>query len=394
MNARADRQIVSQRSGLPFRAIGRRIAIEVFIMFGPLLIAMTVLAALLTLWPLILRKSIAENASSEMDFYKGQLSDIERDIERGLLPSAEAEASRTEIARRLLGLQKEQGFFKPFQDNATQRKLALLLGLVMLPVVGVGLYGIYGNPTLKDMPLASREDIGREDLGNESQAIAKAVARIEADLAAAPDNLKAWSTLAPVYMRLGRFQDAVTAYGKILALTGEDAMLRALLGEAKVAAANGIITDEAKQDFLKAIAKDPSVAMAQFYLGLAVEQAGDTAKAIALYEALLDSVADRPQWVTAIKARLAKLKGEPPAPAGTQADQEMILGMVSRLAARLEKEGGTAEEWGRLIRSYVVLGKRDDAEQALAKALAALKADQGATHLLQALARETGLSWR
>jgi cytochrome c-type biogenesis protein CcmH len=389
MNARADRQIVSQRSGLPFRAIGRRIAIEVFIMFGPLLIAMTVLAALLTLWPLILRKSIAENASSEMDFYKGQLSDIERDIERGLLPSAEAEASRTEIARRLLGLQKEQGFFKPFQDNATQRTLALLLGLVVLPVVGVGLYGIYGNPTLKDMPLASRED-----LGNESQAIAKAVARIEADLAAAPDNLKAWSTLAPVYMRLGRFQDAVTAYGKILALTGEDAMVRALLGEAKVAAANGIITDEAKQDFLKAIAKDPSVAMAQFYLGLAVEQAGDTAKAIALYEALLDSVADRPQWVKAIKARLAKLKGEPSAPAGTQADQEMILGMVSRLAARLEKEGGTAEEWGRLIRSYVVLGKRDDAEQALAKARAALKADQGATHLLQSLAHETGLSWR
>ena len=389
MNARADRPIVSRLSGLPFRAIGRLIATEDFIMFGPLLIAMTVLAALLTLWPLILRKSIAENASSEMDFYKGQLSDIERDIERGLLPVAEAQASRAEIARRLLGLQKEQGFFKPFQDNATQRKLALALGLVVLPLVSVGLYGIYGNPTLKDMPLASREDVG-----NESQTIAKAVARIEADLAAAPDNLKAWSTLAPVYMRLGRFQDAVTAYGKILSLTGEDAMVRALLGEAKVAAANGIITDEAKQDFLKAIAKDPSVAMAQFYLGLAVEQAGDAPKAIALYEALLDTVADRPEWVKAIKARLAKLKGEPPAEATAQADQEMILGMVSRLAARLEKEGGTAEEWARLIRSYTVLGKRDDAEQALAKARAALKADQGAIQLLQSLAHETGLSWR
>jgi cytochrome c-type biogenesis protein CcmH len=220
------------------------------------------------------------------------------------------------------------------------------------------------------------------------------VARIEANLAASPDNLKAWSTLAPVYMRLGRFQDAVTAYGKILALTGEDAMVRALLGEAKVAAANGIITDEAKQDFLKAIAKDPSVAMAQFYLGLAVEQAGDAPKAIALYEALLDTVADRPEWVKAIKARLAKLKSEPPAEATAQADQEMILGMVSRLAARLEKEGGSAEDWARLIRSYTVLGKRDDAEQALASARNAFKTDQGATQQLQALARETGLSWR
>lgn len=358
-------------------------------MFGPLLIAMTVLAALLTLWPLILRKSIAENSSSEMDFYKGQLADIERDIERGLLPLAEAEASRTEIGRRLLGLHKEQGFFKPFQDNARHRWLALVLGLVLLPVLSVGLYGIYGNPSLKDMPLASREDIG-----NETQAIAKAIARIEADLAASPDNLKAWSTLAPVYMRLGRFQDAVTAYGKILTLNGEDATLRALLGEAKVAVANGIITDDAKQDFMTAIASDPSVTMAQYYLGLAVEQSGDASKAIALYEALLDTVADRPQWAKAIKARLARLKGEPPPEASLQADQEMIAGMVKNLAARLKSQGGSAEEWARLIRSYAVLGKRDDAEQALASARQAFNADQSAIRHLQAIANELGLTWR
>jgi cytochrome c-type biogenesis protein CcmH len=72
----------------------------------------------------------------------------------------------------------------------------------------------------------------------------------------------------------------------------------------------------------------------------------------------------------------------------------MILGMVSRLAARLEKEGGSAEEWARLIRSYTVLVKRDDAEQALASARSAFKTDQDATQQLQALARETGLSWR
>ena len=50
----------------------------------------------------------------------------------------------------------------------------------------------------------------------------------------------------------------------------------------------------------------------------------------------------------------------------------MIETMVQGLADRLAKQGGSAEEWGRLIRAYSVLHEQDKARDALASARKAL----------------------
>jgi cytochrome c-type biogenesis protein CcmH len=359
-------------------------------MFWALLIGMTVLAALLTLWPLIFRTAIADNASSEIDFYLTQLSEVERDIERGQLPRAEAEAARAEMGRRLIGLEKEKSTLSPLHTDAALRRMALIVGLLVLPLLSALLYSVYGRPTLKDMPLASREDVAPE-----GDKIGQAIAKIEADIVRNPDNLKAWTVLAPVYMQLGRFKDAVFAYGKILQIGGENATHRAHLAEAKVAVANGTVTDDAKRDFAQALSADPSLSIAEFYLALGVEQAGDDAQAITLYESLLEKVSDRPNWAKVIKGKIAALKNEPVQPeAKPSADADMILGMVSRLAARLESEGGSVEDWVRLIRSYSALAKGEDAAKALAKARTIFAKDEAATSQLQSIAKQTGLSWR
>ena len=358
------------------------------------LIAMTVLAAFLTLWPLVLRTSIPDNSRSEIDFYLTQLSEVERDIERGQLPRAEADAARAEIGRRLIGLQKEKTARHPFLDKPQHRWLALGFGLLLLPLSSAALYSLYGYPGLKDMPLASREDVD-----NEVDPITTAIARIEADIVANPENLKAWSTLAPVYLRLGRYPDAVIAYRKILQIKGEDASTRAHLGEAQVAAANGLVTQEAKANLTQAFEADPSLSMAQYYLALGIEQSGDIAKAIAIYESVLEKVADRPNWVKVIKTKIAGLKNEAPPEQEKNAnpapaDNEMILGMVARLAARLESEGGSVDDWVRLIRSYSVIAKKLEAEQALDNARKQFANDTSATAQLQSIAREFGLNGR
>ena len=104
-----------------------------------------------------------------------------------------------------------------------------------------------------------------------------------------------------------------------------------------------------------------------------------------------------------LRARLAALKGEPEggAPGGVPAaqagggftpeQQEMIKGMVAQLAARLEQNGGSAEEWARLIRAYSVLHETDKARDALAAARKAFASDAAATTNFGALARELGL---
>ena len=69
------------------------------------LAGMAAVAVLAALWPVLRPSSASANAdaaSSEARFYKAQLEEIRRDVERGLLPQSEAESARAEAARRLI----------------------------------------------------------------------------------------------------------------------------------------------------------------------------------------------------------------------------------------------------------------------------------------------------
>ncbi len=73
------------------------------------LAGMAACAVLAALWPL-LRPSPpmkADPAANEAAFYKAQLEEIRRDVERGLLPQGEAESARAEAARRLIAAASE-----------------------------------------------------------------------------------------------------------------------------------------------------------------------------------------------------------------------------------------------------------------------------------------------
>ncbi|MGB7616345.1 MAG: c-type cytochrome biogenesis protein CcmI, partial [Pseudolabrys sp.] len=54
---------------------------------------------------------------------------------------------------------------------------------------------------------------------------------------------------------------------------------------------------------------------------------------------------------------------------------EMIRGMVARLADRLKRDGSDFDGWLQLMRSYVVLGERDKAIRAAADARQAIGSD-------------------
>src|SRR5208283_4293503 len=180
------------------------------------------------------------------------------------------------------------------------------------------------------------------------------------------------------YMRLERYEDAARAYAEALRLLGEDPARRAAYGEALVAAAGGVVTDKAREAFGKALAVQPGQPQARFYLALAAEQDGRKADAIRAYAALAADAPPGAAWLGAVKSRLAALKGEPQpstaaAPAlGSPDEKAMIEGMVSRLADRLQTNGGSLDEWARLIRAYAVLHQADKAKAALADARKAL----------------------
>jgi len=340
---------------------------------------MTVAAVCAVLWPLG-RKDGAPGGGSDRLVYQDQLLEIERDRAAGLIGTAEAESARIEISRRLLAAaDAENSSAVPSSAGRLtfRHRAAAVIAAVLLPAIGLGFYLALGSP---DIP--SQSAFARIDTPLGAQSIGSLVAQVEAHLASNPNDGAGWEVVAPVYMRLGRFNDAVAAWRKTIALKGDNATREAALGEALVAAANGVVTDEALAAFQHAVASDPHEPKANYFLGLADEQAGKRDAAVAKWRALLDSAPPDAPWAGFVRDALARVTAagtSAGAAAGATANgansaqnSEMVRGMVQRLADRLHTSGGDVDEWLRLVQAYIVLGDRDKAKDAVTDAKRAL----------------------
>ena len=373
---------------------------------------MTAAAVFALLWPLGRRRAPAA-AGHDVAVYRDQLAEIDRDATSGLISVSDADTARIEISRRLLRAADRESEAAPLVGSTLRRRVAALAALVLLPAVAVALYVTLGSPDLPAAPLA-----GRAQAPSASQSVASLVSQVEAHIERNPDDGRGWGVLAPVYLRLGRYDDAVEARARALALNGETADRQADLGEAKVAAANGIVTAEARQAFDRALALDPQLLKAKFYLGLAAEQDGKREEAASIWRAMLaNAPADAP-WIESVREALARIGAPAVAPEqktgaapavssaqpGPSADdmaaaatltpqqrQEMVSGMVSRLADRLKTDGSDVEGWLRLMRAYVVLGERDRAIAATVDARRALAGDVDKLRRVDELAKGLGI---
>jgi cytochrome c-type biogenesis protein CcmH len=284
---------------------------------------------------------------------------------------------------------------------ARRRKTVAAMALLALPAVAVGLYLLFGSPFMSDRisgPSSAQQP-----------SIEQLVAQVEARLAQNPNEGRGWEVLAPIYLRLGRFDDAVKARRQALALNGESAERFAGLAEALIAAANGVITADALGALKSAVALDAEHVKARFYLGLAAEQDGRTKDAIAIWQALLDAAPADAPWAATVRGELARIAGgakppdaaNPPGPneeqiaaAGELSPEQrtaMIKGMVERLAERLDKDGSDIDGWLRLVRSYMVLGERDRAIAAASQARRAFVGDPDKLKRIDALVKGLGL---
>ena len=372
-------------------------------------IAMAVLAAATSLSVLAPLYRASRGARSErgqaLAIYRDQLGEVDRDLDRGVIGETEAKAARTEISRRLLraGQESEEG---GTAASPRPRSVATM-AIIAMPLAALAFYLFVGSPEMPAEPLAARLSAPTD-----KQDIATLVARIEAHLATNPDDGKGWQILAPVYLRLGRYDEAVKAYGNVIRLLGSTADTELDLGEALMSASGGTVTADARAAFERAAKLDPTSVRPRFYLALALGQAGKTDEAIAAWKALLDGAPKTAPWVAVAQSELAKLEGgtttavtegaaAPPGPtaadvkaAGEMSASDrmaMIEGMVQQLAAKLAANPADGPGWARLIRSYMVLGKADDAKAALAKARDALAGDATALDSVNQAAKAAGV---
>jgi cytochrome c-type biogenesis protein CcmH len=72
--------------------------------------------------------------------------------------------------------------------------------------------------------------------------------------------------------------------------------------------------------------------------------------------------------------------------------QAMIEGMVAQLGSRLATEGGTVEEWARLISSLATLNRTDEAQEIYAEALEVFDGSPSQQSFLREAALNAGLT--
>src|SRR5262249_61620015 len=113
-------------------------------------------------------------------------------------------------------------------------------------------------PSLPGEPLASRD---------KGQSIEALIAQVESHLASNPNDGRGWEVIAPIYLRLGRLDDAVKARRKALAPNGETSERQASLREALGAANDGQLTAEGNQAVEAAVALGANNVKARHFTG-------------------------------------------------------------------------------------------------------------------------------
>jgi cytochrome c-type biogenesis protein CcmH len=369
---------------------------------------MTSVVLIAVLAPLSRPATRADDADEgALEVYRDQLAEVEAERARGLVETAEAEAARVEISRRLLASVGTPGSAAGAATRMPGDRVSLAIAAaVLVTLSSMALYLAYGQPNMPGFPIAER---GSGSLADAP--LGQMIAKVEARLRAEPRDGDGWSVIAPVYFKLGRYKDAANAYAHAAELKGENVERLAGFADSTVRAADGIVTEDARIAFQKILKLAPGQPQARFWLALAREQDGQVKEALAEYKAIVAAGPADASWRPGVEQHIAEVsrrlggaqneqKETPRGPtaqdmaAAQQLTEEqrsqMIAGMVDGLARRLERDGKDLAGWVRLVNAYAVLGRDGDARAALANARKQLGSDDKAMAELAALAQRLG----
>jgi len=282
----------------------------------------------------------------EHDFalLKQEQAALEAQLAAGDVSDADADRLRNELRRRALHLKRLSEGIPELHDRPVPAAW-MFAGLILC--LGFALYLI----TRDDMPTRAPNDGAAVD-----------VTRANLPQTATFDDLMA---LGQQRFAQGNHAGAFDAYEAASALAPGRVEGWLAQGEALVAAENGEISPAAMLTFARAERLSPGNPVSQYYSGLERLQQGDAAAAQAIWQSLKARSRPTAPWMPQLERGLiaaARALGQDSAP---QIGQEQIAGMVAGLAARLEEEPDDPQGWLMLARSYLVLGRPDDAARAL-----------------------------
>ena len=373
------------------------------------------------------------NTAVELQVYKDQLAEVDRDVTRGMLSDTAAKRARLEISRRMLDLDSKRGRAH-INDPALPLWAAVAIGATVLGG-GVWLYADMGAPKYKDLPLQTRLAMA-QDLRETrpSQTIAeqsapaspaletpdpehlKLLEQLRDALKTRPDDLQGHMLLARNASVVGEYRDAYAAQQRVIAIKGDAATTDdfASLADMMILAVGGYVSPQAETAITKSLALDGNNGTANYYAGLMFAQTGRPDRTFQIWSRLLSNSAPDDLWVPPVRGQIESvaqaagvrytlpplanpLKGPTADDVEAAADMDagdrmdFIRSMVDQLSARLANEGGSPDEWARLISSLGVLGDTSRATAIWNEAQVLFGSDPNALATVRQAAQAAGI---
>ena len=383
-------------------------------------IALSLLAILWIVLP-VLRggQAAADRSSYDIQVYKDQLKEVERDLARGVITDAEATASRTEISRRLLGAADKASARTVGKIAPKAANIGVGVAIAVLTIGGFALYTQIGAPGLRDLPLTERlanrptqeqaEDQARLAQGEQPQIDPEHLAlvnQLRDALADRPTDLTGYRLLADNLAQLGLYADARAAQDQVITILGDSATAEdhAAHAEIMIIAAGWYVSPAAESALTKAAQLDRTNPRARFYIGMAMLQRGNPEQTYQIWSNLQAEGHQQP-WMGIINAELDNVAAQAgitrgPSAADIDAAEDMsvedrmamIQGMVESLSTRLATDGGTPDEWAQLIRALGVLGETDQAALIWAESQSVFAGNDDAIATIRTAAENAGVA--
>lgn len=393
-------------------------------MFWAMAAALAVIVALVLIGAVRRVPGASPSKDADLAVYRDQMAEIERDLARGTLQADEAARLRAEVGKRVIEADKLR---TSGEVRGTATSSGVIVAVVLAAVVpgGLAIYWALGAPGYPDMALGPRLaalDAGianrpsqEAELATQGRARDPALdAALAAELSVVTDPQILRERFRQ-HFEAGELQAAVRVQERLIALSGEaaDANDHANLALALVAEAQGYVAPEAEAELRSALQRDMGNELARYLVGEMFLQGGRYDQAFRFWRPLAEGGDPAAPWTRSIRERIGEVAGlagvnyalpaaEAPGPtAGDLAAaaemtpeerQTMIEGMVAQLSDRLATEGGTVEDWNRLIRSLAILERLDEAQKIYDEAKMRFEGRPAELSFLRLAAVETGLN--
>ncbi|WP_048308386.1 c-type cytochrome biogenesis protein CcmI [Halomonas sp. PR-M31] len=214
------------------------------------------------------------NDAQNVAIYRRRLISLEQALARGEIDAKRFEESRLELDRSLLEDTEAQR--RPPLKAAKAGRWAVLATMIALVVGSLLWYQREGAQD--DLALYA---IQHEVMNAPDGSMTMLIERLEGQIARQPDNPKLWIALFPLYRDSGRFDAAIDALQRLIALEGRQTELLAQLAQMKFFAADRKLTGEIEELADEVLAKDPRQPTVLGLLGIEAFEDGRYEQAIA-----------------------------------------------------------------------------------------------------------------